>query len=335
MKGRMRTALTVLAVAVAVAAALPARAFVFTRTNTGVTLRWPAGRTITLEMQLGASTIETTLDGKTTWNAVGEEAARIWNGLADVNFVVNPSASRDFGDGNGVNNVFFSSGVYGESFGDALAVTVNNGAPDTGILSESDVVFDSTRAWNSYRGALRPSTFTGGTLYDLRRVAIHEFGHVLGLDHPDLNGQSVTAIMNSRISDLDTVQDDDMTGARAIYGPFTSTSDRLVAGSTMRAGQWLTSNNGRYRLYMQGDSNLVVYDTATSPWTALWWTGASAENGQAIFQSDGNFVVYDGNGTAIWNTVTAGNPGAFMVLQGDGNLVLYSAAGAPLWTRTQ
>ncbi len=332
MSAGMKTALALLAGAVAVVTAtLPANAFVFTTTGDGIALRWPTSRTITMEMQLGADPIEATFDGKTTWNSVGQEAALVWNSLADINFVANASASAEVGDGNGVNNVFFSGNVYGDSFGDALAITVSNASPTTGTLSESDVVFDSGRAWNSYRGALRQSTLTGGTLYDLRRVAIHEFGHVLGLSHPDAAGQSVTAIMNSRISDLDTVQQDDINGVRTIYGPYTAVADRMVAGSTMRANQWLASANGRYRLYMQGDSNLVVYDMSTGE--ALWWTGASAENGQAIFQHDGNFVVYDGNGVAIWNTVTAGNPGAFMVLQYDGNLVLYTADGVPVWTR--
>lgn len=30
---------------------------------------------------------------------------------------------------------------------------------------------------------------------------------------------------------------------------------------------------GRYRLYMQGDGNVVAYDTETSPWTPIWNTG--------------------------------------------------------------
>ena len=72
--------------------------------------------------------------------------------------------------------------------------------------------------------------------------------------------------------------------------------------------------------------------TPTGP-PACRSTGASAANGQAIFQSDGNFVVYDGEGRALWFTGTAGNPGAFMVLQDDGNLVLYNAAGVPVWHR--
>jgi hypothetical protein len=39
------------------------------------------------------------------------------------------------------------------------------------------------------------------------------------------------------------------------------------------APTYLQSPDGRYQLHAQGDGNLVWYDTATTPWTALWNTG--------------------------------------------------------------
>jgi hypothetical protein len=332
MSPRVKAAILALTAAAAVAAAtIPLSAFRVV-TDGGVQLRWPTSRAVVLEMQLGSAPVEVMFDGSTTWNSVGNAAAAAWNGLADVNFTVSTSGTGEVGRGNNVNNVFFASTYYGQAFGDAVGITLHDYDGDTGIILESDVVFDNSRNWNSYRGELRTAS-GGGRLYDLRRAAIHEFGHVLGLAHPDDGGQSVTAIMNSRISAVDTVQQDDRNGLRAIYGAFTETSDRMVAGSTMRGGSWLTSLNGRYRLYMQADSNLVIYDMSNGQ--ALWWTGASAANGMAIFQADGNFVVYDGGMNPIYFTGTQGNPGAFMVLQNDGNLVIYSAAGAPIWTRMQ
>lgn len=332
MSRRLTSTLVALTVAVAIAAAtVPLSAFRVV-TSAGLQLRWPTSRTVVLEMQLGSAPVEVMFDGSTTWNSVGTAAAAAWNGLADVNFAVSATGTRETGRGNNVNNVFFSSTYYGQSFGDAVGITLYDYDADTGIVLESDVVFDNSRNWNSYRGELRTGS-DGGRLYDLRRAAIHEFGHVLGLGHPDDGGQSVTAVMNSRINAVDGVQQDDINGLVAVYGGYTATPDRLVAGSTMRGGQWLTSLNGRYRLYMQGDSNLVVYDMSNGQ--ALWWTGASAANGQAIFQSDGNFVVYDGGMNPIYFTSTEGNPGAFMVLQNDGNLVIYSADGRALWMRSQ
>src|SRR5690606_20196633 len=49
--------------------------------------------------------------------------------------------------------------------------------------------------------------------YDFRRIALHELGHVLGLDHDDTQ----TAIMNSRIGNLFSLQQDDINGTDALY----------------------------------------------------------------------------------------------------------------------
>ena len=58
--------------------------------------------------------------------------------------------------------------------------------------------------------------------YDITPLLIHELGHALGLGHPDDAGQDVSAIMNSDLSfenrSLDTVQPDDIAGARTLYG---------------------------------------------------------------------------------------------------------------------
>ena len=110
-------------------------------------------------------------------------------------------------------------------------------------------------------------------------MAIHEFGHAIGLGHPDENGQSVAAIMNSLNSDIDSLQADDVEGAQAIYGIVPGNA--LRSGARLVAGEALTSLNGRFRLLYQPDGNLVLYDDTDG--TAAWNTGTAAGGaGQAI-----------------------------------------------------
>ncbi|GAA4683830.1 hypothetical protein GCM10025780_31990 [Frondihabitans cladoniiphilus] len=86
-------------------------------------------------------------------------------------------------------------------------------------------------------------------------------------------------------------------GAPSVGADGSTSRNTWSGATTVYSGSSISSNNGQYRLTLQGDGNLVAY----------------------------------GNGSATWNTSTSGNPGAFLRLQGDGNAVLYSSSGAVLW----
>ena len=66
-------------------------------------------------------------------------------------------------------------------------------------MREADNVFNSAILWNSYRGPIQYDFRKRQYVYDFHRVALHEFGHTLGLDHPDDYGQTVTAIMFTQL----------------------------------------------------------------------------------------------------------------------------------------
>lgn len=173
--------------------------------------RWPNG-TVTMQLQLGSSS--TLIDGSTSWNQVATNALATWNVHSDLvkfSAVQNSTAARAENDG--INSVFFDSNVFGERFdSDTLAIATSWYRVSDGAKLESDVVFNSAKNWNSYRGNLRSGA------NDLFRVALHEFGHTLGLDHPDENGQRVSAQMNSTITNLDGLTADDIAGVRSMYG---------------------------------------------------------------------------------------------------------------------
>ncbi|HEX6163525.1 MAG TPA: matrixin family metalloprotease, partial [Vicinamibacterales bacterium] len=151
---------------------------------------WASGA-IPMHLQLtGGSGLA---DGSANFNAAFAGAMATWNGsLSRVQMVaVNPSSVAR-GDGDLINQVFFDANYYGESFDrDTLAITTRWTLNDTQRV-EADVVFNTAFTFDAYRGNVRASG-----VWDLRRVALHELGHVLGLDHPDELGQSVHALMNS------------------------------------------------------------------------------------------------------------------------------------------
>src|SRR5262245_59919806 len=72
---------------------------------------------------------------------------------------------------------------------------------------------------------------------------LHELGHVLGLEHPDDAGQTVVALMNSHVSDVDTLTQDDRDGAVFLY-PQPSLTASVQASSGSGSGGGCTLRPG-------------------------------------------------------------------------------------------
>jgi hypothetical protein len=70
---------------------------------------------------------------------------------------------------------------------------------------------------------------------------------------------------------------------------FTNGSDRLLANDYMTSNQYLASTDGRFRFYLQGDGNLVLRNSAGS---AVWSTQTNDSGGvRLLLQNDANTVI--------------------------------------------
>jgi surface antigen len=103
----------------------------------------------------------------------------------------------------------------------------------------------------------------------------------------------------------------------------------LASGSSIWPGQYLKSPNGRFRLKLQTDGNLVLYDTSNG--SASWSTGVASGVVRATMQTDGNFVIVRSSGSQ-WSSTTQGFGGARLIVQDDGNVVV-QRKNLPVWSR--
>ena len=111
---------------------------------------------------------------------------------------------------------------------------------------------------------------------------------------------------------------------------------KLNNGETLHQGQHMVSPNGRWRVYMQHDGNVVLYEYKGSRRRPIWVTDSDGKGKRPyrmIMQGDGNLVVYDRNKTATWSSDTwnKGTAPYHLIMQDDQNLVLYDRNNKPIW----
>lgn len=209
-----------LSLAAALLAASSARAYV-REIYGGTAVEWNKNRTVRVYLSIDYP-FGPFSDGFATLNDSAEDALNKWNQqLVHMQFAPIKNSPLPPTDLDANTSVTMSNTIYGDAFGNnVLAVTLVS--PRGAHLVEADVIFNSVYSWDSYHGSQTTD------VYDFHRVALHEFGHVLGLDHPDEASpkQTVVAIMNSTVSGVDTLRQDDIDGAHSIYdsGPAFLTS---------------------------------------------------------------------------------------------------------------
>jgi hypothetical protein len=105
----------------------------------------------------------------------------------------------------------------------------------------------------------------------------------------------------------------------------------LPTGRTLTSGQSLTSPDGRFRLTVQPDGDLVLVALA-DPSTVVWHTATSGHPGaRLVMQSAGNLVLVDPQGLLLWNTGTTGS-GVSLSVQSGGDVVVHAGTNV-LWDR--
>ena len=262
---------------------------------------WPATAIpVHMVLQVGSSWSGAARNALSVWNGSGSRF-RFSSGITSAR--QRPSCTNDAVDRRNV--VVWSATFCGEAWNQTtLAVTRTWFYTSSEETIDSDVIFNSNRQWGLYRGNLSRTV-------DFERVAIHEFGHVLGLDHPDDHGQSVNAIMNAYVSNIDTIQADDIAGAIAIYG---GTARPPTGGCTLEdfgivsAGNTVVRRTGTlgmdcvspnysgvlaryysFRLDRTSNIRIDMVSSTIDSWLTLR-RGANIRGAQLAFDNDGGSI---------------------------------------------
>jgi hypothetical protein len=176
------------------------------------------------------SNLQQVLGTKSGWQQQIQQAAAAWEAVAGINLVQVPDDGSPIGTaGNQQGDPRFGDirigGMpqSGGQLGFAYAPPPFNGGTNAG-----DIFFNTTQSWQ-----------TNGTTYDLMTVAIHEFGHALGMAHSAIPKAVMYA---SYTGTKQTLTTDDTSGIQSVYGVRSPDAfDDAASNNSSKAATVITS----------------------------------------------------------------------------------------------
>lgn len=142
-----------------------------------------------------------------------------------------------------------------------------------------------------------------------------------------------SAVHAAPVSRTNAMSANSANGTECEWGTVVDDGAVLHAGDEWNSADDCNGNDYFWTLIYQTDGNLVLYQYDYGVTVATWASHTKGIcTGRALLQTDGNFVIYDCNGTARWDSGTQGHGGDDTLdLQTDGNFVIYSSGGGVLW----
>ncbi len=189
-----------------------------------------------------------------------ETALEAWSDVIDVNFTQTPlSNQRD-----SIDFSFRSIDGSGGTLAQAYLPDDVNPARIAG-----DVQFDLAERWEIGNGL-------GRSAFDLARVAVHEVGHALGIDHLNVSG-SVMAPYVSPTEQFTGLRSVDVDAALALYGAATTNTTTVQTPAESdptdgtRLGDPDTQTDPADEIDDTADNDTPDTNRDWRPWRRFWW----------------------------------------------------------------